>query len=51
MKNGIHEICEYYGIETVEPRDITLISGHPNDEGMKKISTDILAYLKESENN
>lgn len=51
MKNGIHEICEYYGIETVEPRDITLISGHPNDEGMKKISTDILTYLKESENN
>lgn len=51
MKNGIHEICDYYGIETVEPRDIALESGHPNDEGMQKISTDILAYLKESENN
>ena len=46
MKNGIHEICEYYGIETVEPRSITIKSGHPDAEGMKKISSDILTYLK-----
>ena len=46
MKNGIHEICEYYGIETVEPRNITIKSGHPDAEGMKKISSDILTYLK-----
>ena len=51
MKNGIHEICDYYGIETVEPRDITLTSGHPNAEGMKKICDDILNYLKDKENN
>ena len=46
MKNGISEICTYYGAETVEPKNIELEDGHPNKIGMKKISNDILSYLK-----
>ncbi|MBR7160841.1 MAG: hypothetical protein IKD07_00360 [Clostridia bacterium] len=45
MKNGISEICTYYGAETAEPKNVTIESGHPNAEGMKKICDDILFYL------
>lgn len=46
MKNGIREICAHYGVETVEPNDVKIESGHPNAEGMEKIADDILSYLQ-----
>ena len=42
MKNGIREICSYYGVETVEPKNVKIENGHPNAEGMKKIADEIL---------
>ena len=47
MKNGISEICAYYGVQTALPKDIELDGGHPTGEGMKTIAEDILAYLNQ----
>ena len=49
MKADIREICLYYGADVVEIHDISKINGHPDKNGMKSISEQIVEYLEAKE--
>ena len=46
MKASLREICEHYGVETVELHNISKMNGHPDRAGMKAIAEQIVEYLE-----
>ncbi|MBQ7386897.1 MAG: hypothetical protein IJW03_01895 [Clostridia bacterium] len=48
MKDGIRQITEHYGIETVAPQGVELHYSHPTYDGMKAISDQIIDALAEN---
>lgn len=46
MNTGIKKICAQYGVEVIEPPQLSVASGHPDRKGMKTLSDSIVSYLK-----
>lgn len=45
--SSITEVCNHYGVEHIELRDIDKKSGHPSVKGMEQIETQVMNVLKQ----
>ena len=46
ITEGMKKACEYYGIKTVELKDVDKLNGHPTEKGMTEIKDQRLDAIK-----
>lgn len=47
ITEGMKAACEYYGIPSIQLKNVDKVWGHPTIEGMKNIKDQVLAYLNQ----